>query len=56
MRIYYDIPDELHRRCKEAAARRGQSLKGFIEQSMRELAERDEEEEQERRRQRKKPR
>jgi uncharacterized protein (DUF1778 family) len=28
--IHYEVPDELHRRCKVAAARRGQTLKDFL--------------------------
>lgn len=28
--IHYEIPDELHRRIKAAAATRGQTLKEFI--------------------------
>ena len=29
-RIHYEIPDDLHRRAKAAAALRGQSLKDFV--------------------------
>ncbi len=28
--IHYDIPDELHRKAKSAAALRGQTLKDFL--------------------------
>lgn len=29
-RIHYEIPDDLHRRVKAAAAMRGQTLKDFL--------------------------
>lgn len=29
-RVHYEIPDELHRRIKSAAALRGQTLKEFL--------------------------
>lgn len=29
-RIHYEIPDDLHRRIKAAAAMRGQTLKDFL--------------------------
>jgi predicted HicB family RNase H-like nuclease len=29
-RIHYEIPDDLHRRAKAAAAMRGQTLKDFL--------------------------
>jgi predicted HicB family RNase H-like nuclease len=28
--IHYEVPDNLHRRCKVAAAKRGQTLKAFL--------------------------
>jgi len=30
----YEIPDQLHRRCKVAAAQRGQTLKEFVIQAL----------------------
>ena len=29
-RIHYEIPDDLHRRAKAAAAMKGQTLKDFV--------------------------
>lgn len=36
--IHYEIPDELHRRIKAAAARRGQTLKTFILEALEQAA------------------
>ena len=32
--IHYELPDELHRRAKAAAAREGITLKAFIERAL----------------------
>lgn len=34
IRIHYEIPADLHRRAKVAAATRGQTLKAFIEEAL----------------------
>lgn len=33
-RIHYEIPDDLHRRAKAAAAMKGQTLKDFITEAL----------------------
>ena len=49
--IAYVIPDDLHTRAKIAAARKGQTLRAWIEDALREAADRqDAEHERERRR------
>jgi predicted HicB family RNase H-like nuclease len=39
MRIHYEIDDDLHRRAKAVAALRGQTLKEFVEEALKELVE-----------------
>lgn len=41
-RVHYEIPDELHRRIKSAAALKGQTLKEFLIDALQEAAEADE--------------
>lgn len=41
-RVHYEIPDELHRRIKSAAALRGQTLKEFLVEALEEAAAMDE--------------
>lgn len=33
-RIHYEIPDDLHRRAKSAAALAGQTLKDFLQEAL----------------------
>ncbi len=35
-RIHYEIPDDLHRRAKSAAALEGKTLKAFLEEALEE--------------------
>lgn len=53
-RVNQEIPDELHTRAKLLSVRRGQSLKAWVEEAIREAVERQEAEqaEAERRRRR----
>ena len=39
-RVHYEIDDELHRRCKSAAAMDGVTLKEFVVEALRERVER----------------
>lgn len=48
--IAYVIDDELHRRAKAAAARKGISLKAWLEEALAEKAERQEADDDKRRR------
>jgi hypothetical protein len=34
VRIHYEIPDDIHRRAKAAAALRGQTLKDFVTEAI----------------------
>ena len=37
-RIHYEIPDDLHRRIKAAAAMKGQTLKDFLIEALEQAA------------------
>lgn len=52
VRINYDLPEDLHRRARLLALRRGQTFKAWHERALREVVERQEAEdaEEERRR------
>lgn len=39
-RIHYEIPDELHRKAKAAAALNGQTLKDFLQEALTEAVRR----------------
>lgn len=38
----YEIPDDLHRRCKVEAAKQGRTLKDYVLEALRQAVERDE--------------